>query len=30
MWIIYVETKAAAGATKDLVATIKISVDVQE
>jgi len=30
MWIIYVETKAAAGATKDLVAIIKISVDVLE
>jgi len=29
-WIVYIETKAAAGATEDLVASIVIAVDVQE
>jgi len=29
-WIIYIETKAAAGATEDIVASIVIAVDVQE
>jgi len=29
-WILYVETKAAAGATKDIAASIVIAVDVQE
>ena len=29
-WIVYIETKAAAGATKDIAASIVIAVDVQE